>query len=96
MKIKVESDIAMMGLMHDAFYRQVDPRRRQEISESRLIREDQKAMANLPRQAIQHEYEQDRFKHDCMKAGSPKWAYNEIGFIRHNQKGFVGRFEDEE
>lgn len=91
MKLKIESN--MMDIMRDAFYGQVDPRRRQEISDSRLVREDQQAMANLPRQAIHHEYDQDRFKHDSMKAGSPKWSYNEVGFIRHGQKGFIGDVE---
>lgn len=91
MKLKVES--LLLDGMHDAFYQQVDPRRRQEIYESRLVRENENDMANLPRQAIHHEYDQDKFKHDCMKAGSPKWSHNEVGFIRHNQKGFVGRFE---
>ena len=96
MKIRMETDMSVMDMMQDSFYRQVDPRRRQEIYESRLVREDQKAMANLPRQAINHEYDQDRFKHDSMSAGSSNWSHNEVGFVRHNQKGFVGRFEDEE
>ena len=33
-----------------------DPRRRQELADGGMIREDQAAMANLPRQAIHHEY----------------------------------------
>jgi|SRR5712675_179515 len=92
--IREEMPYNLEPMLAETFYGRVDPRRRQEISDSRMVREDQKAMANLPKQAIQHEYDQDRFKHACMKAGSPKWAYNELGFIRHNQKGFVGEFEE--
>ena len=33
-----------------------DPRRRQELADGGMVREDQQAMANLPRQAIHHEY----------------------------------------
>lgn len=33
-----------------------DPRRRQELADGGMVREDQAAMANLPRQAIHHEY----------------------------------------
>lgn len=33
-----------------------DPRRRQELADGGMVREDERAMANLPRQAIHHEY----------------------------------------
>jgi len=33
-----------------------DPRRRQELADGGMVREDQAAMANLPRQAVHHEY----------------------------------------
>lgn len=34
----------------------MDPRRRQEMADGGMIREDDKAFANLPAQAIHHEY----------------------------------------
>lgn len=38
------------------YYAGVDPRRRREIADGGMVREDQNAMANLPRQAIHCEY----------------------------------------
>ncbi len=42
--------------INGSFYEGVDPRRRQELADGGLIREDQRAMANLPTRAIHHEY----------------------------------------
>jgi hypothetical protein len=42
------------------YYAGVDPRRRREVADGGMVREDQNAMANLPRQAIHCEYP-DRF-----------------------------------
>lgn len=44
--------------MSNEFYAGVDPRRRQEVADGGMIREDLNAMANLPRQAQHHEYPQ--------------------------------------
>ncbi len=44
--------------MTNEFYAGVDPRRRQEVADGGMIREDRLAMANLPRQAQHHEYPQ--------------------------------------
>lgn len=46
--------------MSNEFYAGVDPRRRQEIADGGMIREDHSkgVMANLPRQAQHHEYPQ--------------------------------------
>ncbi len=44
--------------MENEFYAGVDPRRRQELADAGMVREDANAMANLPRQAIHHEYPQ--------------------------------------
>jgi len=44
--------------MSNEFYAGVDPRRRQEIGDGGMIREDRQAMANLPRKAQHHEYPQ--------------------------------------
>lgn len=44
--------------MSNEFYAGIDPRRRQEIADAGVIREDHNAMANLPRKAIHHEYPQ--------------------------------------
>jgi hypothetical protein len=44
--------------MSNEFYAGVDPRRRQEVADGGMIREQHSAMANLPRQAQHHEYPQ--------------------------------------
>jgi len=44
--------------MENEFYAGVDPRRRQELADAGMVREDHSQMANLPRQAIHHEYPQ--------------------------------------
>jgi len=44
--------------MSNEFYAGVDPRRRQEVADGGMIREDRNAMANLPRVAQHHEYPQ--------------------------------------
>jgi hypothetical protein len=44
--------------LSNEMYAGVDPRRRQEIGDGGMIREDRQAMANLPRQAQHHEYPQ--------------------------------------
>jgi len=42
--------------MRSAFYGGLDPRRRQEVSDSGMIEEDPTAMANLPLEPKHHEY----------------------------------------
>jgi hypothetical protein len=44
--------------MNSAFFAGVDPRKHREMADAGIIREDRNAMANLPRQAIHHEYPQ--------------------------------------
>lgn len=44
--------------MENEFYQGVDPRRREEIADGGMVREDHNAMANLPRQAIHCEFPQ--------------------------------------
>lgn len=44
--------------MSNEFYAGVDPRRRQEVADGGMIREQHDAMANLPRKAQHHEYPQ--------------------------------------
>lgn len=44
--------------MENEFYAGVDPRRRQEVADGGMVKEDHRAMANLPRQAIHCEYPQ--------------------------------------
>jgi hypothetical protein len=43
-------------LMRESFYEKVDPRRRQELSDARMIQEDQRAMANLSEREINKEF----------------------------------------
>lgn len=51
----------MQASMRHAFYSNIDPRRRQEMSDGGIVREDDNAMANLPRQAIHHEYPKEGY-----------------------------------
>jgi len=44
--------------VENEFYAGIDPRRRKELADGGLISEDRNAMANLPRQAVHHEYPQ--------------------------------------
>lgn len=47
--------------MENEFFAGVDPRRRSELAQGGMVREDHKAMANLPKQAIHCEYPQAGF-----------------------------------
>lgn len=42
--------------MADAFYKEVDPRRKQERADARMISEDHRAMANLSERPIYREF----------------------------------------
>lgn len=53
-------------MLSNTFYDNVDPRRRQELADSKMLNEDHTAMANLPRQAIHREYNQNRFNQSTM------------------------------
>lgn len=69
----------MLDHMSNAFYKEVDPRRRQEIADSRMVNEDQMAMANLSPRFIHKQFDQNRFKYDQNSAGSPDWEKSEVG-----------------
>ncbi len=47
--------------MENEFYAGLDPRRRQEMADGGMVREDHQAMSNLPRQAIHCEYPQSYY-----------------------------------
>lgn len=40
----------------DIFYSTINPRRRDEISDSRMIQEDHRSIANLPQEGYQREF----------------------------------------
>jgi hypothetical protein len=69
-----------LKIMAKSFYDEVDPRRRQEMSDSRMISEDSRGFANLSPNFIHQTFNQDRFKHDSNSAGSPRWKFSEIGY----------------
>jgi hypothetical protein len=48
-------------IMQDSFWDHIDPRRRQELKDSRMIQEDPRRMANLPTKPIHKEYNKDAF-----------------------------------
>jgi len=43
------------------FYSNVDPRRKQELSDSRMVNEDHNALANLSERAVYHEFNPDKY-----------------------------------
>ncbi|HZW61475.1 MAG TPA: hypothetical protein VFF04_04590 [Candidatus Babeliales bacterium] len=53
-------------MLADTFYDNVDPRRRQELKDSRMIQEDPRQMANLPAQPIHREYNQQAFNQSAV------------------------------
>jgi hypothetical protein len=55
-----------MKSMQEAFYRKVNPRREQEIMDSRMIQEDQNAIANLSDKVINRQWDPDRY---CQSLG---------------------------
>lgn len=54
-KVHVVEDMAAR------FYREVNPRREQEIMDSRMIQEDYNAIANLSPQFINREFDADKY-----------------------------------
>jgi hypothetical protein len=56
-----ERAFARVRDMENEFYAGLDPRRKQEMADGGMVREDLKAMANLPRQAIHCEYPQSYY-----------------------------------
>lgn len=56
-----ERAFARVRDMENEFYAGVDPRRRQEMADGGMVRENHKEMANLPRQAIHCEYPQSYY-----------------------------------
>jgi len=48
--------------MNSCFFAGVDPRKHKEMADGGLVKEDRNAMANLPMQAVHHEY--PRFGYD--------------------------------
>lgn len=64
--------------MMTIFYDHIDPRRRQEKSDSRMIQEDHRQVANLPREFIHQEYNQMKFDRFTTKAQMQPWLDDEI------------------
>lgn len=78
-RVKMKVDIAMhdhMRAMQEAFYRKVNPRREQEIMDSRMIQEDHNMTANLSDRFINKQWDPDRY---CQSLGRYD-EINEIGF----------------
>ena len=74
--------------MENEFYAGADPRRRQEMAEGGMVREDHNAMANLPRQAIHTEYPQAGYYStpyidDTIRGESDELDDNNNSFARH-------------
>lgn len=62
----------MEEMMSHIFYSTIDPRRRKEVADSRMIQEDHSAMSNLPKEGYQREFKSRNMNR------SP-WSDDEIG-----------------
>lgn len=47
--------------MSNFFYNNVDPRRKQELCDSRMVQEDHNAIANLSNEPVYHTFNQDEY-----------------------------------
>jgi hypothetical protein len=62
----------------NVFYDHIDPRRRQEVSDSRMIQEDHDAVANLSPRFIHKEFNQLKFDIHNTAANPQPWLDDEI------------------
>jgi hypothetical protein len=53
-------EFSVDGVMAEIFYSNVDPRRKQERNDARLVSEDHRAMANLSNTPVYHEWNPDK------------------------------------
>lgn len=51
----------VMETLAGSFYRQIDPRRKPEVMDSRMVQEDHNAIANLSEQFIHKQFNPNRF-----------------------------------
>jgi len=59
-KVYSNREVEQEGLMaSNFFYNNVDPRRKQELSDARMVQEDHNAMANLSERALHHTFNPD-------------------------------------
>lgn len=62
---KLKIKMSVVGVrdepMRDTFYGIINPRRKQEVADSRMIQEDHAAMANLSPRAIHREFDAFKF-----------------------------------
>ena len=56
MRNKENSNYRNHNMMYDEYYAGMDPRRRQELEDSMMIREDHHEIANLPQHVVMREY----------------------------------------
>ncbi len=48
-------------IIRDSFYNNVDPRRKQELADARMIQEDDRAMANLSETPVYHTFDAGKY-----------------------------------
>lgn len=51
----------VMETMAGSFYRMIDPRRKQEVIDSRMVREDMDCTANLPDRPVNTQFNPNRY-----------------------------------
>lgn len=97
-KSHVEVDDGMMYSgrqvrdMRNEFYAGLDPRRRMELEDSRMIHEDHRAPANLPQQVMYHEWAHEapylRYHlDDTLRGIDHQVSVDDAQTKRHFQKG---------
>lgn len=60
-KNKAEDYAGLTMTLNEIFMGAVDPRRRQEKKDSRMVQEDHSKVANLPDRALHHEFNQNKY-----------------------------------
>jgi hypothetical protein len=74
-RLKKSEHPAVMETLAGSFYRQIDPRMKQKIMDSRMIQEDRNAIANLSEEFIHTQFNPNRF----MEALGRRFEDSEVG-----------------
>lgn len=57
----IQGNTMELEIMTDVFFANVDPRRRQELADARMLQEDHKEIANLSDRFINRQFESGRY-----------------------------------
>ena len=72
-------------------YDRIDPRRRQELADARLISEDMRAMANLPDRPVYHEFNQQQYTPHFMTVSEASEVPSKLDKLGRSEISDFGR-----